>query len=75
MDTKINFWEGKTPCWEWRDCTRSLCEKCPAFLDRSRPCWETENTICDSVLGTDRSCEICKVYLTYNLSIGTKTEH
>jgi formate dehydrogenase gamma subunit len=59
------FWEGKIPCWDMRDCPRSLCERCPAFLDHSRPCWLIEGTLCDEYLGTPRTCDICSVYMTY----------
>ncbi len=60
-----SFWEGKTPCWEMQDCPRSLCERCPAFHDRSRPCWLIEGTLCDEYLDTPQTCDICHVYRMY----------
>ncbi|MEW5806818.1 MAG: hypothetical protein AB1756_05685 [Acidobacteriota bacterium] len=61
----MDYWSGKIPCWEMRDCARIICEKCPAFQDRSRPCWEIEDTLCDKIMGTEKSCQICNVYLKY----------
>ncbi len=48
-----------------RDCAITICKECNAFLDQSRPCWEIEDTLCDQKLGTEKSCEICSVYIKY----------
>lgn len=49
-----------------RECAKYVCEKCPAKLNPERPCWEIDGTLCDKVLGTQKSCEVCKVYRLYH---------
>ncbi len=60
-----DFWEGKTPCWDVMGCAPILKETCPAYLDRSRPCWDIPNTACDRLLGTESTCDVCTVYALY----------
>jgi MerR family transcriptional regulator/heat shock protein HspR len=47
------------PCWNIRDCDRSICESCRAFYDPIGPCWMLEETAC-----TRRgvNCRECDVY-------------
>lgn len=40
----LDFWEGKTPCWEVYRCPEEIKIECPAFKYRSLPCWEIEGT-------------------------------
>ncbi len=61
----MDFWAGKTPCWKMRDCASNICSRCQAYLDRSKPCWEIKDTLCDKMIGTKKSCDICKVFLKY----------
>jgi hypothetical protein len=28
------------PCWDEMNCEDSQCEKCPAYQQREKPCWE-----------------------------------
>ena len=58
------FWAGKTPCWSVRACTPELLLVCPAYLDQSRPCWETEGTLCAKLL-EGSTCFVCEVYHRY----------
>jgi hypothetical protein len=57
----------KVPCWELRDCQRTIHEKCPAYLQRDvvRPCWDIDNTLCDLLLDTPKTCDLCIVYQLY----------
>ena len=63
MNETKNFWEGKIPCWEMIKC--SVYKTCPAYMNHKLPCWEIENTMCDEVLGTRKTCEFCIVYIKY----------
>ena len=61
---KSSFWDGKTPCWELRNCILEVCQTCPAYLDQSRPCWRIKGTLCKKLL--DKStCFVCEVYERY----------
>jgi len=51
------------PCWEIMECTRK--ERCSAFIERHKPCWELNKRICNIESG--RICEECVVYLARNL--------
>ncbi len=35
---------GNTQCWEFMSCTDK--EKCPAYPDHGRTCWEVPGTLC-----------------------------
>ncbi len=35
---------AQTSCWEFMKC--STKEKCPAFPDKGRSCWEVAGTLC-----------------------------
>jgi hypothetical protein len=62
-DRRKDFWADKTPCWIFRGCVAEACDTCPAFYDRSRPCWE-QDTLCKRLLDMD-SCFACEVYQRY----------
>ncbi len=38
---------------------------CPAYDDCTRPCWEIPDTACDVLLGTEKTCDVCRVYKLY----------
>lgn len=64
---EVNFWTGKTPCWEMCQCPKVIKDECPAPRYTSYPCWEIEGTYCKldrtGTTGKDTSiCEICRVY-------------
>lgn len=50
------------PCWEITDCAEERKEKCSAFIDKSKPCWELNRMICNREPG--KICEDCIVYLS-----------
>jgi hypothetical protein len=61
------FWEEKTPCWEMFHCPDAIRSECPAYIDRSAPCWEIEGTyckLCDYGKKGDATdvCQCCRVY-------------
>lgn len=63
----VNFWQGKTPCWEMCHCSEAIKSECPATKYPSLPCWEIEGTYCkltdDGTSGKDISiCQRCRVY-------------
>ena len=63
----VGFWEGKTPCWEMFRCPELVRDECPAYVDRSAPCWEIEGTYCklyDYGKKGDATdvCQCCRVY-------------
>ncbi len=63
-----DFWDGKEPCWIVLECSRYVYLKCPAYLYRERPCWETAYTECEIMTGIKRECRYCKVFKLYNIS-------
>lgn len=61
------FWEGKIPCWEMFRCPAEVKNKCPAFKNRSVPCWEVEGTYCKLFDYEEKGnnidiCRYCRVY-------------
>ena len=46
------------PCWKLRDCGSDKGKNCPAFSNRSKPCWAIDKK-CASPLS---SCRDCPVY-------------
>lgn len=50
------------PCWELTDCTEVRREKCSAYIDNTKPCWEVNRKICNRDNG--KVCDDCIVYLT-----------
>jgi hypothetical protein len=61
-----DFWKGKEPCWNLMDCLKYVYEKCPAYFNPERPCWEVAYTQCEILIGIHKDCKYCKVYRLYN---------
>lgn len=55
------FWADKTPCWDIRGCVAQMCRHCPAYMDQSRPCWQTQGTLCKELLQKS-TCFVCEVF-------------
>lgn len=49
------------PCWEITSCPEDKRTKCTAFVDKTKPCWVLNQTICKRESG--KICEECVVYL------------
>lgn len=67
LEPTSGFWEGKTPCWQMFRCPDDLKKECPAFKDRSLPCWEIEGTYSKlydyGIKGNSSDiCQHCRVY-------------
>jgi MerR family transcriptional regulator/heat shock protein HspR len=52
------------PCWEITDCSEEIKNKCTAYIDKTKPCWEFNKMICNKESG--RVCEDCIVYIAKN---------
>ena len=50
------------PCWELTDCPDERRNRCSAFIDKSKPCWELNSMICNSKEG--KICEECIVFMS-----------
>jgi MerR family transcriptional regulator/heat shock protein HspR len=50
------------PCWELTECSEERRDKCSAYIDKSKPCWELNRMICNRESG--KMCEDCIVYLS-----------
>ncbi|MDI6889361.1 MAG: MerR family transcriptional regulator [Thermodesulfovibrionales bacterium] len=50
------------PCWEITGCSEGEREKCSAYIERIKPCWELNRTICQGE--SSRLCENCVVFLS-----------
>ncbi|MBI5187512.1 MAG: MerR family transcriptional regulator [Nitrospirae bacterium] len=50
------------PCWEIIGCSEERRNKCSAYIDRTKPCWELNRMICQRESG--RICEDCVVFLS-----------
>jgi len=66
-EVTLDFWQGKTPCWEMCHCPEVIKSECPAPKYPSFPCWEIEGTYCklttDGTSGRDISiCQVCRVH-------------
>ncbi len=66
-EVTLDFWQGKTPCWEMCHCPEVIKSECPAPKYVPFPCWEIEGTYCklttDGTSGRDISiCQMCRVY-------------
>lgn len=59
------------PCWEITDCSEEKKSKCTAYINKTKPCWELNKTICNKESG--RSCEDCVVYMAKKLKPNKKT--
>ncbi len=51
------------PCWEITDCPEEIREKCSAYIDKTKPCWELNSMICKQE-NNGKVCEDCVVYLS-----------
>jgi MerR family transcriptional regulator/heat shock protein HspR len=50
------------PCWEITGCPDERKEKCTAYVDRTKPCWELNRMICNKESG--KKCEDCIIFLS-----------
>lgn len=50
------------PCWEITTCSDERREKCSAYIDKTKPCWELNRMICNRESG--KICEDCVVYIS-----------
>lgn len=50
------------PCWDINECPKEVREKCLAYIDKSKPCWELNSLICQRNSG--KLCKDCIVYLS-----------
>lgn len=50
------------PCWEITVCSEERKNKCSAFIDKTKPCWELNRMICNRENG--KICEDCVVYIS-----------
>lgn len=50
------------PCWEITECSQERRDKCSAYIDRTKPCWELNRMICKRESG--KICECCIVFLS-----------
>jgi MerR family transcriptional regulator/heat shock protein HspR len=48
------------PCWVLTGCPEK--EKCSAYVDKAKPCWELNKAICQR--RSDKVCESCAVFLS-----------
>jgi len=58
------------PCWEITNCPPENREPCPAYLNRSDPCWQIAGETCDQ----SKECSQCDVYLSARERICQKEE-
>lgn len=49
------------PCWEITECTAEKRDKCTAYIDKTKPCWELNRAICNRESG--KICEDCIIYI------------
>ncbi len=49
------------PCWELTECDEEKRNKCTAYIDKTKPCWELNRMICNKESGM--VCEDCIVYI------------
>ncbi|KAF0146009.1 MAG: MerR family transcriptional regulator [Nitrospirae bacterium] len=50
------------PCWEITVCSEERKNKCSAYIDKTKPCWELNRMICNKESG--KICEDCIVYIS-----------
>ncbi|MBF0505945.1 MAG: MerR family transcriptional regulator [Nitrospirae bacterium] len=53
---------GYAPCWEITACREEQRTRCTAHVNKSKPCWELNKTICNKESG--KLCEECIIYLS-----------
>ncbi|MGO9015098.1 MAG: MerR family transcriptional regulator [Dissulfurispiraceae bacterium] len=52
---------GYAPCWEITGCREVTKSMCTAHVNKSKPCWELNKTICNDKSG--KRCNKCIIYL------------
>lgn len=50
------------PCWELTGCSEKERVKCTAYMERVKPCWELNRSICRNESST--ACDNCVVFLS-----------
>ena len=67
-----DFWGNKRPCWEMSHCPPEIRDECPAYQNKTLPCWAIEGTyskLCmagSQANGQDTTtCHTCPVYKRY----------
>lgn len=53
------------PCWEITECSEDKRNRCSAYIDKTKPCWELNRLICNKDSG--KMCEDCIVYISQKL--------
>jgi MerR family transcriptional regulator/heat shock protein HspR len=53
------------PCWELTGCPDPERKKCSAYIDKTKPCWELNRSICR--INSSRACEQCAIFLSKTL--------
>lgn len=53
------------PCWEITECSEDRRNKCSAYIDRTKACWELNRLICNREDG--KMCEDCVVYISQKM--------
>jgi MerR family transcriptional regulator/heat shock protein HspR len=53
------------PCWELTNCPEKDREKCSAYINNTKPCWELNRSICR--INSSRACEQCAIFLSKTL--------
>jgi MerR family transcriptional regulator, heat shock protein HspR len=53
------------PCWDIMHCSEERKNKCTAYIDRTKPCWELNRALCSKESG--KLCEDCIVYISKKL--------
>jgi hypothetical protein len=56
------YWRGRVPCWVQLGCSKSVYQRCDAYLHPETPCWENKVTRCEEVLRVPKDCAYCIVY-------------
>ncbi|MGB9715063.1 MAG: MerR family transcriptional regulator [Thermodesulfovibrionales bacterium] len=50
------------PCWELTGCPEQERGKCSAYIERTKPCWELNKSICRA--NPSKTCENCAIFLS-----------
>lgn len=58
------------PCWDITNCPPDSRQPCPAYLNKSDPCWQIAGETCDQ----SEECSQCEVYLSARERICQKEE-
>ena len=58
------------PCWEIMNCPPKNWERCPAYMNKSAPCWQIAGETCDQ----SKECSQCEVYLSARERVCQKEE-